>query len=106
MESHTEERRKDNDLWETNKNMAVNVIRDVWGLKQFQEEEIHFVCGILEVMHLNNNVKTNSFAGSSASEKNPTEAVKVNFIHKIILETLIKLNSLRSFFRTNNFMVC
>lgn len=49
MESHTNERKKCQKLWETNQKMAVEIIRNKWGLKDYSEEEIHFVCGILEV---------------------------------------------------------
>ncbi|KAK6616972.1 hypothetical protein RUM44_005329 [Polyplax serrata] len=49
MEAHTEERMKDNNLWQTNQEMAVNVIRNDWGIKKFGENDIHFVCGVLEV---------------------------------------------------------
>ncbi|KAK6630412.1 hypothetical protein RUM43_014757 [Polyplax serrata] len=48
MEAHTEERMKDNILWQTNQEMAVNVIRNDWGIKKFGENDIHFVCGVLE----------------------------------------------------------
>ncbi|KAG8238075.1 hypothetical protein J437_LFUL017916 [Ladona fulva] len=50
MESHDEIRKNRPIIWNTNQDKAVNVIRDTWGLKEdFSEEEIHRVCGVLEV---------------------------------------------------------
>lgn len=36
-------------LWNRNQNVIVNRIRNRWSLLQFSEEEIHRMCGILEV---------------------------------------------------------
>ena len=50
MESHTDERKKDGKLWETNEKMAVDIIKNFWGLSDDDDDnDIHFVCGILEV---------------------------------------------------------
>ncbi|CAH0588795.1 unnamed protein product [Chrysodeixis includens] len=47
MESHNEMRRARGDIWPTNDKNVVQRIKK-WGL-QFDDEEIHTVCGILEV---------------------------------------------------------
>jgi hypothetical protein len=49
MESHNKLRRNIPSLWNRNQELVVNRIRDQWGYKQFTEDEIHTVCGILEV---------------------------------------------------------
>lgn len=49
MESHNKLRRNIPSLWNRNQELVVNRIRDQWGYKQFTEEEIHTVCGVLEV---------------------------------------------------------
>uniref|UniRef100_A0A1L8DX66 Putative histone tail methylase n=1 Tax=Nyssomyia neivai TaxID=330878 RepID=A0A1L8DX66_9DIPT len=49
MESHNAVRRKLPILWNRNQDVIVNRIRNSWGLKQFSEDEIHTVCGIIEV---------------------------------------------------------
>lgn len=49
MESHTQERKKIESLWTTNQKKVVVVIRNDWGLTEFDEELIHQVCGVLEV---------------------------------------------------------
>lgn len=36
-------------LWNRNQNVIVNRIRNGWKLLEFSEEEIHRICGILEV---------------------------------------------------------
>lgn len=36
-------------LWNRNQKTIVNRIRDQWNLLQFSEDEIHRICGILEV---------------------------------------------------------
>ncbi|GAB0100694.1 SET domain-containing protein [Sergentomyia squamirostris] len=49
MESHNVVRKKIPVLWNRNQEVVVNRLRDDWGLKQFTEEEIHTICGIIEV---------------------------------------------------------
>lgn len=49
MESHNVIRRDIPELWTRNQLHIVDRLRQKWGLKQFTEEEIHTVCGILEV---------------------------------------------------------
>lgn len=49
METHTEERKKVKSLWTTNQKKVVDVIRNDWGLKEFDEDLIHHMCGVLEV---------------------------------------------------------
>lgn len=36
-------------LWNRNQNVIVNRIRNEWKILEFSEEEIHRICGILEV---------------------------------------------------------
>lgn len=36
-------------LWDRNQKTIVNRVRNQWNLLQFSEEEIHRICGILEV---------------------------------------------------------
>ena len=50
MESHNNIRRNIPDLWNLNQTMVVDRIRRDWGLTEFSEEEIHSICGILEVV--------------------------------------------------------
>lgn len=49
MEAHNDIRRAVTTLWNRNQEVVVNQIRNAWGFKEFSEEEIHTVCGILEV---------------------------------------------------------
>lgn len=49
MESHNEIRRNIPELWNLNQTTIVDRIRKDWGLEEFTEEEIHSICGILEV---------------------------------------------------------
>lgn len=49
MEAHTEIRKSIQDVWALNQKHVVDRIRKDWGLTEFSEEEIHDVCGILEV---------------------------------------------------------
>ena len=49
MESHNGIRRGIPSLWQRNQRVIVEQIRNRWGIKDFTEEEIHTVCGILEV---------------------------------------------------------
>ncbi|ENN81700.1 hypothetical protein YQE_01906, partial [Dendroctonus ponderosae] len=49
MESHNEIRRNIPDLWALNQSRVVNRIIKHWKLTEFSEEEIHTICGILEV---------------------------------------------------------
>ncbi|XP_068913242.1 SET domain-containing protein SmydA-8-like isoform X2 [Tenebrio molitor] len=49
METHNEIRRNIPDLWRTNQITVVNRIVEDWGLKEYTEEEVHSICGILEV---------------------------------------------------------
>ncbi|XP_030757180.1 SET domain-containing protein SmydA-8-like isoform X2 [Sitophilus oryzae] len=49
MESHNDIRRNIPDLWDLNQTRVVDRIIKDWGLTEFTEEEIHTICGILEV---------------------------------------------------------
>ncbi|XP_044252452.1 SET domain-containing protein SmydA-8-like [Tribolium madens] len=49
METHNEIRRNIPELWQTNQSTVVDRIRRDWGLKEYSQEEIHSICGILEV---------------------------------------------------------
>ncbi|KAG5676267.1 hypothetical protein PVAND_006115 [Polypedilum vanderplanki] len=49
MESHCDIRKRIPELWERNEKTIVNRIRNKWNLLQFSTEEIHRMCGILEV---------------------------------------------------------
>ncbi|EDV44517.1 uncharacterized protein Dana_GF20287 [Drosophila ananassae] len=49
MESHTEERRKNQVLWQHYEQKVVQRLREVWQLEDLQPEQIHQVCGILDV---------------------------------------------------------
>ncbi|XP_066992449.2 SET domain-containing protein SmydA-8 isoform X1 [Anabrus simplex] len=49
MESHNEVRRKIPVIWKTNQLLVVDRIRSDWGMDHFSEDEIHTICGILEV---------------------------------------------------------
>ncbi|XP_060522073.1 SET domain-containing protein SmydA-8-like isoform X2 [Cylas formicarius] len=49
MESHNEIRRGIPDLWALNQTRVVDKIIRTWKLTEFTEDEIHTICGILEV---------------------------------------------------------
>ncbi|XP_049803432.1 SET domain-containing protein SmydA-8-like [Schistocerca nitens] len=49
MEAHNELRRRIPSLWRRNQELVVDTIRSLWGMDHFSEDEIHTVCGILEV---------------------------------------------------------
>lgn len=49
MEAHNDIRRNISSLWKRNQEVVVNRLRNIWGFNEFSEEEIHTVCGILEV---------------------------------------------------------
>lgn len=49
METHNEIRKNIRDIWLTNQLMIVDKIRNIWGLREYSEDEIHSICGILEV---------------------------------------------------------
>lgn len=49
MESHNDIRRKILELWEGNQTFVVDRIRKDWGLDTYTPDEIHTICGILEV---------------------------------------------------------
>ena len=49
MESHNEIRKGIKTLWQRNQEVVVDRLRKLWGFKEFTEDEIHSVCGILEV---------------------------------------------------------
>lgn len=49
MEAHNDIRRKIFSLWTRNQDVVVNQLRNLWGFKEFTEDEIHTMCGILEV---------------------------------------------------------
>lgn len=54
METHNDIRKNIPDIWETNQRIVVNRIRNLWGLNEYAEEEIHGICGILEVIYCTN----------------------------------------------------
>ncbi|KAF7285495.1 hypothetical protein GWI33_010593 [Rhynchophorus ferrugineus] len=49
MESHNDIRRNIPELWNLNQTRVVDRIIKDWGLTEFTEDEIHTICGILEV---------------------------------------------------------
>lgn len=49
MEAHNEVRKQCATLWTRNQQVVVDRLRDLWGFKEFSEEEIHTVIGVLEV---------------------------------------------------------
>ncbi|XP_050502228.1 SET domain-containing protein SmydA-8-like [Diabrotica virgifera virgifera] len=49
MEHHNDLRRNIPEIWDTNQRKVVDTIIKDWGLNCFTEEEIHTMCGILEV---------------------------------------------------------
>lgn len=50
MESHDSIRRKIPIIWNTNQVTVVDQLRKHWELTQYPEEEIHTICGIMEVI--------------------------------------------------------
>lgn len=49
METHNAIRKNIPEIWNLNQLTIVDRIRKDWGLEEFSEEEIHSICGILEV---------------------------------------------------------
>lgn len=49
MESHNLLRKQLPELWNTNQMYVVDRIRKKWGFLEYTEDEIHTMCGILEV---------------------------------------------------------
>ncbi|XP_056644383.1 SET domain-containing protein SmydA-8-like isoform X3 [Diorhabda sublineata] len=49
MEHHNELRMNISEVWNNNQKNVVDTLIDDWGLTCFSEEEIHTVCGILEI---------------------------------------------------------
>lgn len=49
MESHNKLRRNIPVLWNRNQEQIVNRLRHQWGYSEYTEDEIHTICGILEV---------------------------------------------------------
>lgn len=49
MESHNTIRKNIPTLWSRNQELIVNRVRNQWGYTEFTEDEIHTICGILEV---------------------------------------------------------
>lgn len=49
MEAHNEIRKSIPDVWALNQKHVVDRIRKEWGLTEFSEDEIHNICGLLEV---------------------------------------------------------
>ncbi|XP_017777901.1 PREDICTED: protein msta-like [Nicrophorus vespilloides] len=49
MEHHNEIRKQLTDVWTTNQTMIVNRIISDWQMKEFSEDDVHRICGILEV---------------------------------------------------------
>ncbi|XP_077284608.1 SET and MYND domain containing, arthropod-specific, member 4 isoform X2 [Arctopsyche grandis] len=49
MVAHNSIRKKRVELWKSNQLMVVDKIRKMWGMTQYEEDEIHTICGILEV---------------------------------------------------------
>lgn len=56
MEAHNDIRKLIPEVWQGNQTLVVNRIRNNWGLDRFSEDEVHTICGILEV-RLNRIVK-------------------------------------------------
>lgn len=52
METHNEIRKNIPDIWETNQRVIVDRICKLWGLNQYEADEIHSICGILEVCNI------------------------------------------------------
>lgn len=51
MEHHNSMRRNIPEVWNGNQINVVNRIIKVWGLTEYSEEEVHTICGILEVRY-------------------------------------------------------
>lgn len=49
MESHNTIRKAIETLWQRNQRIVVDQLRTRWGIKEFSEDEIHTVCGLIEV---------------------------------------------------------
>lgn len=49
MESHNTIRKSIDSLWQRNQRVVVDQLRNRWGIKEFSEDEIHTVCGLIEV---------------------------------------------------------
>lgn len=49
MENHNELRKGLSHIWDANQSGVVDVIRNKWNIRDFSEEELHSVCGVLEV---------------------------------------------------------
>lgn len=49
MEAHNEIRKQIPKLWNRNQNVIVKMIRNTWNIKDFTDDEIHTICGFLEV---------------------------------------------------------
>ncbi|XP_055845262.1 SET domain-containing protein SmydA-8 [Episyrphus balteatus] len=49
MEAHLKLRRLNNVLWEHYQKTIVNKLRDDWNTKDYSEEDIHTICGIIDV---------------------------------------------------------
>lgn len=49
MESHNAIRKGIEALWQRNQTVVVDQLRNRWGIKEFSEDEIHTVCGVIEV---------------------------------------------------------
>lgn len=51
MEHHNAIRRKIPEVWSGNQINVVNRIVNDWGLTEYNEDEIHTICGVLEVIY-------------------------------------------------------
>lgn len=49
MESHNKIRKNLPSLWNRNQELIVDRIRKQWGYNEFSEDEVHNICGVLEV---------------------------------------------------------
>lgn len=49
MEAHNDIRRKIPSLWGRNQEVIVNRLKNSWNIKAFTDEEIHTICGVIEV---------------------------------------------------------
>lgn len=56
MVAHNSIRKKRVELWNSNQLMVVDKIRKMWGMTQYEENEIHTICGILEVWWLGSKI--------------------------------------------------
>lgn len=73
MESHNEIRRNIPDLWALNQTRVVDRIIKDWKLTEFSEDEIHTICGILEVCQTNFAILTHSYGCSCMKQVNAFE---------------------------------